>query len=130
MKIMAAIFGFSMLPFAAFATAPVTVPNPVSCSSVLSRQMSTSLTNDTSAQAFLDGIPPCGARKVNTSSRDVEAWRFNDLVYVRTPLVLMSPAYVAHTLDVSGINVYTLAVSPLLLVSQDGRSVFKTVNIR
>src|SRR5690606_8094639 len=39
---------------------------------------STSLppTNDAAVQGFLDGVAPKGARKVATSSRDVEAWRF------------------------------------------------------
>ena len=90
-------------------------------------QTSMAPTNDSTVQAFLDGTPPRGSRKVKTSSRDVEAWRLNDLVYVRTPLELMSPAYVARARNVSGTNLYTLVDSPVLLVSQDGRMTQVTV---
>ena len=84
-------------------------------------------TNDATVQGFLDGIAPRGARKVKTSNRDVEAWRFQDMVYVRSPLELVSPAYVARAHHVSGVNVYTMADAPVVLFSQDGR--LSSVNI-
>jgi intracellular multiplication protein IcmK len=78
-------------------------------------------TNDSTVQSFLDGVAPKGARRVHTSEAAVEAWRFQDMLYVRTSLELLSPAYVARARNVSGTNIYTLADSPVLIVSQDGR---------
>lgn len=78
-------------------------------------------TNDSTVQSFVDGTPPRGARRLTTSNRDVEAWRLGDMVYVRTPLELLSPAYTARARSVSGTSVYTLVEAPVLLVSQDGR---------
>jgi intracellular multiplication protein IcmK len=78
-------------------------------------------TNDSTVQSFLDGVAPKGAHRVHTSESAVEAWRFQDMLYVRTSLELLSPAYVARARNVSGTNIYTLADSPVLIVSQDGR---------
>lgn len=85
-------------------------------------------TNDPAVQAVLDGTPPRGARKVHTSSRDVEAWRYQDMLFVRTQLELLSPAYVARAHNISGINVYTMIDAPSLIVSQEGRMASVTVD--
>jgi intracellular multiplication protein IcmK len=84
-------------------------------------------TSDRTVQALLDGVPPKGARKVSTSNGDVEAWKLNDLVYVRTPLELMSPAHVGRARNVSGTNVFTLIDAPVLVFSQDGRLASVTI---
>ena len=78
-------------------------------------------TNDALIQGFLDGIPPKGARKVKTSNREVEVWHYQDMVFVRSRLEILSPAYVARARNVSGVNIYTMAEATVLLVSQDGR---------
>jgi intracellular multiplication protein IcmK len=77
--------------------------------------------NDANVQSFLDGVAPRGARKVKVSRHDVDAWRFQDMVYLRTALELVSPAYIARARNVSGVSVYTLADAPVVVVSQDGR---------
>jgi len=78
-------------------------------------------TNDSVVQAFLDGISPRGAIKLKTSRNDIEAWKFKDMVYIRTQCELLSPAYIGRARNVSGINVYTMASAPVLIVSLDGR---------
>lgn len=78
-------------------------------------------TNDDVVQSFLDGVNPKGARKLKASYRDIEAWQFHDMIYIRTPLELLSPAYIARARNVSGINVYTLTEAPVIIVSLDGR---------
>lgn len=103
------------------ARGPNAVMDPISSSSLAP-------TNDATVQAFIDGVPPRGARKLTTSSRDVEAWKLGDMVYVRTPLELLSPAYTARARSVSGTSVYTLVEAPVLLVSQDGRVSSVTVS--
>lgn len=78
-------------------------------------------TNDAVVQAFLDGISPRGSVKLKASRRDVEAWKFKDMIYIRTQCELLSPAYIGRARNVSGINVYTLATAPVIIVSLDGR---------
>ena len=78
-------------------------------------------TNDSVVQAFLDGVGPKGSRKIKVSHSDVEAWKYQDMIYLRTPLELLSPAYIARARNVSGVNVYTLADTPVVIVSRDGR---------
>ena len=84
-------------------------------------------TNDSTVQGFLDGLPPKGAISYSTTDHDVEVWKFQDLVYVRTPLTLLSPAYIGKASNVSGVNVYTLNDAVSLNLSQDG--VMKLVEI-
>lgn len=85
-------------------------------------------TQDATMMAFLDGLPPDGAEARETNTRDVEAWVYNDQLYVRTPHEIMSPAYTAKSSNVSGISVFVMAQSPVVLVSQNGR--LRNVNIK
>jgi intracellular multiplication protein IcmK len=78
-------------------------------------------TDDATIIAFLDGVPPTGASKLRTTSRDVDAWSFDDMIYVRTPGEIMSPGYVARSSNVSGVNVFSMSDTPVVLISQDGR---------
>jgi intracellular multiplication protein IcmK len=74
-------------------------------------------------QNFLYGIPPQNAVKLSIqgASGDTQAWRYDGFVYVRTPLVLWSPAP-ADELKLDGMNVYKVQPLPLLQMSQDGIS--------
>ena len=85
--------------------------------------MSSSLppTDDRMMIAFLDGVPPEDAKKEQTSSRDVEAWKYKDRLYVRTPYQLYSPAQLAQSTNVSGTNVYVLPEAPVLIVGHNGQ---------
>lgn len=78
-------------------------------------------TDDRALQAFVDGTPPRGARAVKTSARDVEAWTFNDMLYVRSSLELMSPPYTARRDHVSGMHVFRISEMGALVFSRDGR---------
>lgn len=78
-------------------------------------------TGDSVMLSFLDGVPPPEARKAKTSSREVQAWRFDDMLYIRTSKSLLSPAYVSKQSNASGVNVYVLKEAPVLLVSDGGR---------
>jgi intracellular multiplication protein IcmK len=83
---------------------------------------SLSPTSDPVVQQFLDGTPPRDARKLETDLRDVEAWRMHDVLYVRTPFEVLSPAYTGRARNVSGQNLYSMVETPVILVSQDGRT--------
>lgn len=78
-------------------------------------------TGDSVMLSFLDGVPPPEAKKAKTNSREVQAWRFDDMLYVRSSKSLLSPAYVAKQSNASGVNVYVLKEAPVLLVSDGGR---------
>lgn len=78
-------------------------------------------TGDSVMLSFLDGVPPPEAKKVKTNNREVQAWRFDDMLYVRTSKSLLSPAYVSKQSNASGVNVYVLKEAPVLLVSDSGR---------
>lgn len=78
-------------------------------------------TNDSNMLSFLDGTPPDAAKRYQTTSADVDAWEFGDMMYVRTPGDVLSPAYVSKASNVSGVNVFVLADAPVILVSRDGR---------
>lgn len=78
-------------------------------------------TNDSVMIAFLDGTPPNSAMRLRTTSSDVEAWRLEDRLFVRTRGDLMSPAYTATSSNISGVRVYELVETPVLIVSRDGQ---------
>lgn len=85
-------------------------------------------TNDSNMLAFLDGTPPDAARRHSTSSSDVEAWTFGDMLYVRTAGDLLSPAYISRASNVSGVNIFVLNDAPVLLVSSDGQMASVRIN--
>jgi intracellular multiplication protein IcmK len=78
-------------------------------------------TSDSTMLSFLDGVAPDGARRLKVADRELQAWRYNDLLYVRTSRTMLSPAYTAKQSNVSGVNVYVLNEVPVLLLSDDGR---------
>jgi len=90
-------------------------------------------TDDSVMRAFSDGTPPRGARRMEASNRDVEVWRFNDNLYIRTPMQLLSPAWIGSMSHPTGFRVYSIpdggrASLPVLYVSQGGRTSFVTVS--
>lgn len=78
-------------------------------------------TNDSVMLAFLDGVPPEGAKRLSSGDREVQAWRFGDQMYVRTSKKMLSPAFISKQSNVSGTNVYVLNEAPVLLLSENGR---------
>jgi intracellular multiplication protein IcmK len=78
-------------------------------------------TNDSTMLAFLDGVAPDGAKKLQVADREVQAWRYDDQLYIRTSRTMLSPAYISKQSNVSGTNVYVLNEAPVLLFSDNGR---------
>ncbi len=85
-------------------------------------------TGDSTMIAFLDGIPPKGAEKRKVSAGGVEAWVFEDQLYIRTKGQVFSPAFTAKSTNVSGVSVFALPQTPVVLISQDGT--LNTVSVR
>lgn len=87
-------------------------------------------TADATMQAFVDGVPPQGARRMTSSRSDVEVWRMGDAIYVRSALELLSPAPIARANHVSGVKVFSLVHTPVLVLSQNGIQVRVNVDER
>jgi intracellular multiplication protein IcmK len=85
-------------------------------------------TNDSVMLGFLDGVPPEGARKLKTTDRDVQAWRYEEMLYVRTSKPIRSPAFVSTQHNASGVHVFVLKEAPVLIVSDAGRSVYVKID--
>lgn len=77
-------------------------------------------TNDSTMIAFLDGVPPRDSERRDVSSQDVEAWSYNGDLYIRTKGQVFSPAYTAKSSNISGVNVFVLPETPVVLVSAGG----------
>lgn len=85
-------------------------------------------TNDSNMLSFLDGVPPDNAKKLKTSSRSVQAWRFDDMVYVRTSSTVLSPAHISKSSNASGVNVYVMKEAPVLMISNAGQTAFVNIS--
>lgn len=77
-------------------------------------------TSDSIMLGFLDGVPPSDATKLRTSDGQTQAWRFNDMLYIRTTKSLLSPAYISKQSNVVGVNVYVLNEAPVMVMSGSG----------
>lgn len=73
--------------------------------------------------SVLDGTPPEGAEKLSVSGVDgrTTAYKIRSTTYVRTPLTLLSPGWEQSVSSADGMNVYALAETPVLLLSDKGR---------
>lgn len=80
---------------------------------------------DASMTSVLDGVPPQSAKKLEVTGVDGRTTAFNvdGKIYVRTPLTLLSPTWTGSVKSADGMNVYTLARAPVLLLSDQGRMV-------
>lgn len=79
----------------------------------------TSVGDETMLQ-FLSGVVPHGARPLQTDTPDVQVWAFNNRYYVRSPLTLLSPAYVNPARSADGTTFYEIPPTAVLVVSASG----------
>lgn len=75
---------------------------------------------------ILDGIPPAGSLKLDVHGGPGQAWLFQDKIYYRSKVTLLSPAWMATVSSPDGTHVYEIMPTPYLLASKDG----KTINIK
>ncbi len=76
--------------------------------------------------AMLDGTPPAEAvplRVSGVSPDEVRAWRMGGRIYLRTRYTVISPEWVASEAGPSGVSIYALPATPVVLLSANGRSV-------
>lgn len=74
----------------------------------------------------LDGVPPKGSLKLTVNGGPGQAWKYNDKIYYRSKVTLLSPAWLSTVSSPDGTHVYEIMPTPYLLASIDG----KTINIK
>lgn len=85
-----------------------------------------SATSGGSAQyllSALDGIPPSGSIELRVAKDYGRAWTYNGKMLFRTKLTVLSPAWSATVSSPDGTRVYELVQTPLILASQNGKTV-------
>lgn len=80
---------------------------------------------DTTLMAVLEGVPPTGAKKMEINGADgrTRAWKIGGLIYLRTPLTLLSPGWDASVRSADGTNVYVMTDAPVLMLSDNGQMI-------
>ncbi len=80
--------------------------------------------------SILDGVPPESAERLDVSGVDgrTTAYKVRSTTYVRTPLTLLSPGWEQSVTSADGMNVYALANTPILLLSDRGRFTRASLN--
>ena len=83
------------------------------------------IAGDTNLISFLEGVPPEASDKLNVQGADnrTKVWDYQGQYFVRTPLVLLSPAWNASVKSSDGMNVYALNEASVLLLSDQGRMI-------
>jgi intracellular multiplication protein IcmK len=86
---------------------------------------------DTTLMAFLAGTPPKDANRLTLSGTDgrTKAWKMNGMIYLRTPLTLLSPGWDSSVRSADGTSVYVLSETPILMLSDNGQMVQSRVDI-
>lgn len=77
----------------------------------------------------LDGVAPIDSKQLTLSPDVGQAWLSKEnKLYLRTTLTLLSPAWSATISSPNGTHVYEMAKTPMVLASQDGKTI--TVEIK
>ncbi|MCL5260509.1 MAG: DotH/IcmK family type IV secretion protein [Gammaproteobacteria bacterium] len=77
----------------------------------------------------LNGIPPKGSKSLKVSGGDCQAWVFNNKLYLRTSLDVLSPAWQAVMSSIDGTHAYELQIAPVILALQHGKDKTLTLTL-
>lgn len=72
---------------------------------------------------ILDGVPPKGSIKLKVSGGYADAWLYDNKVYFRTKLTVLSPAWLSTVSSPDGTHVYEMMLTPYIVATQDGKTV-------
>lgn len=72
--------------------------------------------------SVLDGVPPLGSIELMVSAGCGRAWLYKGKMIFRTHLTVLSPAWTATVSSLDGTRVYEMNPTPLILASQNGRT--------
>lgn len=76
---------------------------------------------------LLDGVAPQDARSLEVVGGTAQAWVRGSTMFLRTPLTVLSPSWDATMSSADGTKVYQMNATPLVLVSDRGRSTTITI---
>ncbi len=76
---------------------------------------------DPTLLGILDGVPPDGAKLLNVTGGECQAWLAGSTLYVRTRLDVLSPGWLSTMSSADGMHAYAMQPTPVLLVSQNGK---------
>lgn len=71
----------------------------------------------------LDGIPPAGSKELVLNPAFGRAWVVGNRLLFRTRLTVLSPAWLATVSSPDGTRVYEMPKTPLILATQDGKTI-------
>jgi intracellular multiplication protein IcmK len=75
----------------------------------------------------LNGIPPQGSRALKIVGRDCTVWLWNNKLYVRTRLTILSPGWISTLSSADGMHAYEMQPTPVILASENGKMVKLTI---
>ena len=78
---------------------------------------------------FLDRVPPDGAIPLVTDNKQVEAWKYEDTLYVRTQYPAVFPAWSATVSGDAGVRVYAMPLVASVLLTRAGVPFHVRVNV-
>ncbi len=84
---------------------------------------STSLpgTGDPRLLNVLDGIPPTGSKQLRLSMMGSQAWLAGTVMFLRSPLAVLSPSWTATVRSDDGMHAYEMQPAPVILVMEHGK---------
>jgi len=80
---------------------------------------------------FLHGIPPASADELRVTGMTGQAWRYNSHLYIKSRNIVRSPGCIQYSVDddATGMNICELPDVPLVIVSENGKTVNVTLDI-
>lgn len=69
----------------------------------------------------LDGVPPEGSTRLVISGGDARGWLFNEKMFIRTNLTILSPGWIESMTSADGMHAYQMQKAPVILVSWHGK---------
>ena len=78
---------------------------------------------DPALSDFLEGLPPTGAAEVHVTGGKARAWLYKGNLYLRTSMMVMSPAWRGKYSSSDGTHAFRLDPTPVILVSDNGKEI-------
>lgn len=76
----------------------------------------------------LSGICPPGSRILQTIPKGyADVWMYRGVLYVRTRATILSPAWISTMSSSDGTHAYKMPITPMLMISQNGKPINLTV---
>lgn len=78
--------------------------------------------------SVLSGIPPNGSKTLLVTPQGyADVWLLNNQLYIRTRATILSPAWIATLSSSDGTHAYKMPLTPLMIISQNGKPINLTI---